>query len=58
MINNITINGVVYNLIDNPDKNKLSCCNCELIDFCNQELSFTDICEHINQNNYYKTVKQ
>ena len=58
MINSITINGIVYNLIDNPNKNKLSCCECELIDFCNKELSFIDICEHNNNDNYYKTVKQ
>ena len=58
MINNITINGVAYELIDNPDKLNLSCSKCELIDFCNKELSFTDICDHINSNNYYKTVKQ
>lgn len=58
MINSITINGIVYNLIDNPDKSVLSCCKCDLIDFCNKELNFTDICEHINNDNYYKIIKQ
>ena len=58
MINNITINGIAYELIDNPDKLTLSCNKCDLVSFCNQELGFTDVCYHINSNNYYKTIKQ
>ena len=58
MINNITINGIAYELIDNPDKFNLSCSKCDLLSFCQQELEFTDVCDHINNNNYYKTVKQ
>ena len=58
MINNITIDGIAYELIDNPDKLTLSCDKCDLISFCNKEIRFIDTCEHINNNNYYKTVKQ
>ena len=58
MINNITIDGIVYKLIDNPDKINLSCNKCDLLSFCQQELEFTDVCDHINNNNYYKIVKQ
>ena len=58
MINNITIDGIAYELIDNPDKHTLSCDKCDLIYFCQQELGFIDICEDINNNNYYKTIKQ
>ena len=58
MINNITIDGIAYELIDNPDKHTLSCDKCDLIYFCKQEMGFIDTCENINNNNYYKTVKQ
>lgn len=54
MINSITINGIAYELIDNPDKLTLSCYKCDLLHFCQQELEFTDVCDHINSNNYYK----
>ena len=58
MINNITIDGIAYELIDNPDKHTLSCDKCDLIYFCQQELEFTHVCDNINSNNYYKTIKQ
>ena len=58
MINNITINGITYELIDNPDKHILSCDKCDLISFCQKELGFTHVCDHVNSNNYYKTIKQ
>ena len=58
MINNITIDGIAYKLIDNPDKHTLSCDKCDLISFCEQEVGFIDVCEDINNNNYYKTIKQ
>ena len=58
MINNITIDGIAYELIDNPDKHTLSCDKCDLLYFCQQELEFIHICDHINSNNYYKTIKQ
>ena len=58
MINNITIDGITYKLIGNPDKNTLSCDKCDLVSFCNKETGFIDTCEHINNNNYYKTIKQ
>lgn len=58
MINSVTINGIVYNLIDNPDKLSLSCDKCDLVSFCEQETGFIDTCEHINNNNYYKIIKQ
>lgn len=56
MINNITIDGIAYELIDNPDKHTLSCDKCDLLYFCQQELEFTHICDHINNNNYYKQL--
>ena len=37
MINNITINGITYELIDNPDKLTLSCDKCDLLSFCQQD---------------------
>ena len=58
MINNITINGIAYELIENPDKLTLSCDKCDLLHFCQQELGFIHTCENINDNNYYKTIKQ
>ena len=58
MINKIFISGVGYKLINNPNKSTLSCDKCDLISFCNQEVGFIDTCEDINDNNYYKTVKQ
>lgn len=58
MINNITINGITYELIDNPDKFTLSCDKCDLISFCQKELEFIGVCYDINNNNYYKTIKQ
>ena len=58
MINNITIDGIAYKLIDNLDKLNLSCNKCDLLSFCQQELEFTDVYDHINSNNYYKTIKQ
>ena len=58
MINNITIDGIAYELIDNPDKYTLACDKCDLVSFCDQEVGFIDTCEDINDNNYYKTVKQ
>lgn len=58
MINNITINGIAYELIDNPDKLTLSCDKCDLLYFCQKELKFADVCDHVNSNNYYKTIKQ
>lgn len=58
MINNINIDGIDYKLIDNPNKSILFCDKCDLLYFCQQELEFTQICDHINNNNYYKTIKQ
>ena len=58
MINKIFISGIAYELIDNPDKHTLSCDKCDLIYFCKQEIEFIHTCENINNNNYYKTVKQ
>ena len=58
MINKIFISGVGYKLIDNPNKSILSCDKCDLISCCQQELGFIHTCENINDNNYYKTVKQ
>ena len=58
MINNITIHGIAYELIDNSDKLTLSCDKCDLLSFCQQELGFIHTCENINDNNYYKTIKQ
>ena len=58
MINNITINGIVYELIDNPDKLTLSCDKCDLLHFCKIYTEFIRVCDHINNNNYYKTIKQ
>lgn len=54
MINSITINGIVYTLIDNPDKLNLSCDKCDLVSFCQIDVEFIRVCEHINNNNYYK----
>ena len=58
MINNITINGIVYKLIDNPNKFTRSCDKCDLISFCQIDTEFIRVCEHVNSNNYYKTIKQ
>ena len=58
MISNITINGIVYELIDNPDKLILSCDKCDLIPFCQTNEEFIKVCDHNNNNNYYKTIKQ
>lgn len=58
MINNITINGIAYELIDNPDKLTLSCDKCDLISFCQIDVEFIRVYEHVNSNNYYKIVKQ
>lgn len=56
MINNITIDGIAYELIDDPDKHTLSCDKCDLLYFCQQKLEFTQVCEQINNNNYYKQL--
>ena len=58
MINNITIDGIVYELIDNPDKHTLSCDKCDLVSFCKIHLEFPRVCDQTNSNNYYKTIKQ
>lgn len=58
MINSITIDGIVYKLIFNPNKLIIPCGKCDLFSFCQKELNFEDICNRINSNNYYKTVKQ
>ena len=58
MINKIFISGVGYKLIDNPDKSILSCDKCDLLSFCKIYTEFIRICEAINSNNYYKTIKQ
>ena len=58
MINNITINGIAYELIDNPDKLTLSCNKCDLFSFCKIYKEFVRVCGGINSNNYYKTIKQ
>ena len=58
MINNITINGIAYELIENPDKLTLSCNKCDLFSFCKIHKEFVRVCGSINSNNYYKTIKQ
>ena len=58
MINKIFISGVGYKLIDNPNKSTLSCDKCDLLHFCQKDVEFIRICDHINNNNYYKTIKQ
>lgn len=58
MINNITIDGIAYELIDNPNKSILSCDKCDLLSFCKIHIEFIKVCDHINSNNYYKTIKQ
>ena len=58
MINKIFISGVGYKLIDNPNKLTLSCDKCDLFSFCKIHTEFIRVCESINSNNYYKTVKQ
>ena len=58
MINNITINGIEYELIDNPGKSILSCDKCDLLSFCKIHIEFIKVCDNINNNNYYKTIKQ
>ena len=58
MINKVFISGVGYKLIDNPNKSILSCDKCDLLSFCKIYTEFIRICEAINSNNYYKTVKQ
>ena len=58
MINKLFINGVGYKLIDNPDKSILSCDKCDLLSFCKIHIEFIKVCDHINSNNYYKTIKQ
>ena len=58
MINNITIDGIAYKLIDNPDKLTLSCDKCDLIYFCQQELGFIHTCENINNNKFQYTDKK
>ena len=35
-----------------------ACDKCDLLHFCQKELKFADVCDHVNSNNYYKTVKQ
>ena len=58
MINKIFISGVGYKLIDNPDKSILSCDKCDLLSFCKIHIEFIKVCDNINSNNYYKTIKQ
>lgn len=58
MINNIAINGIAYELIDNPDKLTHSCDKCDLLSFCKNDIEFIRVCKHINNNNYYKTINQ
>ena len=58
MISNITINGIVYELIDNPDKTNMSCDKCDLVLFCGMHNSFIRTCTETNNNNYYKGIKQ
>ena len=58
MINNIIINGIAYELIDNADKLTLSCDKCDLLSFCKIYTEFIRVCEAVNSNNYYKTIKQ
>ena len=58
MINKIFISGVGYKLIDNPNKSILSCDKCDLLSFCKIHIEFIKVCDHINNNNYYKTIKQ
>ena len=58
MINKIFISGVGYKLIDNPNKSILSCDKCDLLSFCKIHIEFIKVCDNINSNNYYKTIKQ
>ena len=58
MINKIFISEVGYKLIDNPNKSILSCDKCDLVSFCKIHIEFIKVCDHINNNNYYKTIKQ
>ena len=53
MIEEIKINGIVYKLINNPTNN-LACTMCDLINFCQKEERFIDLCENINNDGYYK----
>ena len=57
MINNITIDGIAYKLISNPIVSRVSCENCDIF-FCRKHYDFIRLCRDINNNNYYKTVKQ
>ena len=58
MINNITINGIAYELIDNLDKLTLSCDKCDLLSFCKIYTEFVFFFFLGESNNYYKTIKQ
>lgn len=58
MISNITINGIAYKLIFNPNKLIIPCDKCDLISFCQTNEEFIRVCDHNNDNNYYKTIKQ
>lgn len=58
MINNMTINGVIYELIDNPNKLDVPCEQCDIISFCRLHQEFIIVCHSTNSNNYYKTIKQ
>ena len=53
MISNITINGIAYKLIFNPNKLIIPCDKCNLISFCQTNEEFIRVCDHNNDNNYY-----
>lgn len=58
MINNITIDGIAYELIGNPIVSRVPCVNCDIFLFCRKHHDFIRLCQDVNNNNYYKTVKQ
>ena len=58
MINNITIDGISYKLIGNPIVSSVPCENCDIFLFCRKHYDFIRLCQDVNNNDYYKTVKQ
>ena len=52
MIEEIKIDGVLYELVDNPNKNTISCNNCALIRFCNKHDKFIEVCAKLNNEDY------
>ena len=52
MIEEIKIDGVLYEVVDNPNKNTISCNNCDLIRFCNKHDKFIEVCAKLNNEDY------